>query len=52
MKNNRNKYFKPRMKVLNINMGNIVCSIPNIIFYEGGGGVYDNGSIWDNGEDY
>lgn len=45
-------YIKPRVMVLEIELNGLVCSSPPILYMLGGGGTYDEGSIWDNGEDY
>ncbi len=44
-------YIKPEMEVYEVGLNGIVCISPDE-YSQGGGGVYDNNSIWDNGGDY
>lgn len=53
-KDKRN-YIKPVMGYYDVRMNSLLCSSPSDPseqFYLGGGGVYNDDSIWDNGDDY
>ena len=47
-------YVKPTTVVIEIRYSGLLCSSPdpnlNAAFFLGGGGSYDEGSIWDNGD--
>ena len=47
----RRCYQKPKMTVHEIAFNGIICTSPNLLFYEGGGGTYGEDTTLDNGDD-
>lgn len=45
-------YIKPTMEIVEIKYSGLICTSQgaNATFFLGGGGVYDEGSIVDNGD--
>lgn len=46
------EYQKPTIEIVEIKYSGLICTSPNanVAFYLGGGGVYDEGAIVDNGD--
>lgn len=45
-------YNKPQMNVFEVELMGLVCTSPNMLYYLGGGGTYNDELIWSNGSDY
>jgi hypothetical protein len=45
-------YIKPQVMVLGVKLSCLICTSSPLLYYIGGGGTYDEDSIWGNGEDY
>lgn len=46
------EYIKPAIEIVEIKYSGLICTSPgaNAAFFLGGGGVYDEGAIVDNGD--
>ena len=43
-------YIKPTANVYEVEIKGLICASPLQSYYNGGGGIYDNESIWNNGD--
>lgn len=45
-------YIKPQVIVFELKQNGLICTSPQMFYYQGGGGTYNEDSIWNNGDDY